>query len=100
MLTAKKHFYNYLAQPKFNLIAMEHDFQEKKRKWYILRRQLMDFGMGSIYLFMAAVMVFPETLHLTTDIFDKEFRYLFGGICALYGGWRIFRGFKKDYFTE
>ena len=30
--------------------------------------------------------------------FDKLFRYMFGGISFLYGGWRIYRGYKKEYF--
>jgi hypothetical protein len=22
----------------------------------------------------------------------------FGGLCLLYGGWRVYRGYKKNYF--
>jgi hypothetical protein len=28
---------------------------------------------------------------------DQSFRYMFGGICLLYGGFRLYRGLKKNY---
>jgi hypothetical protein len=29
---------------------------------------------------------------------DKTISYLFGGLCLLYGPFRLYRGFRKDYF--
>jgi uncharacterized membrane protein len=28
---------------------------------------------------------------------DAEFRMIFGVMCLLYGGFRLYRGFKQDY---
>jgi uncharacterized membrane protein len=28
---------------------------------------------------------------------DTEFRTIFGGMCLLYGGFRLYRGFQKEY---
>ena len=30
---------------------------------------------------------------------DKTFRYLFGGLCIIYGLFRVYRGYKKNYFN-
>jgi len=30
--------------------------------------------------------------------FDDFFRYVFSGLWLLYGGWRIYRGYKKNYY--
>ena len=34
--------------------------------------------------------------------FDLEpaFRYSFAFLCIIYGGWRMYRGYKKDYYTD
>ncbi|HUP14279.1 MAG TPA: hypothetical protein VM187_18785 [Niastella sp.] len=75
---------------------MASDFDEKKQRAYINRRAIMDLGMGLIYSGMAVVMFFPQKFGLG-DIFSAPFNYIFGGLCLLYGGFRIYRGIKKDY---
>jgi hypothetical protein len=75
---------------------MAEDFDERKQRAYINRRAIMDLGMGIIYSGMAAIMFFPEKVGLG-DIFSTPFNYIFGGLCLLYGGFRIYRGIKKDY---
>jgi hypothetical protein len=54
--------------------------------------------MGILYLAAAAFLFFAERFGFSMENFDIIFRYIFGGICALYGFWRIYRGFKKDYY--
>jgi len=76
---------------------MESDLEEKKRRAYVNRRALMDLGMGLIYIGMGVVFIFAEKFGLE-KVFSVPFNYIFGGFCLLYGGFRIYRGIKKDYY--
>jgi hypothetical protein len=53
--------------------------------------------MGALYLCGGLFLIFAEQLGFEMENFDKTFRYIFGGLCILYGSWRVYRGYKKDY---
>jgi hypothetical protein len=72
--------------------------RDKRTRNYSMMRSVMDYTMGLIYLAGAAFLFFAERFGFEMEAFDKTFRYIFGGLCALYGSWRIYRGYKKDYF--
>lgn len=87
----------YIAKVSTN-VFMDNDVREKRTKSYSVMRSVVDFTMGILYLSAAFFLFFAEKFGFSLDTFDKAFRYVFGGICAVYGSWRIYRGFKKDYF--
>ena len=79
---------------------MIEDYEKQKRKQIALRRALMDYSIGT--LITAAGIFF-----LVRDMFKLQFNekfppndmdIIFGAICILYGSWRIYRGYKKNYF--
>ncbi|MCW3087406.1 MAG: hypothetical protein JWQ78_792 [Sediminibacterium sp.] len=77
---------------------MENDFDAKKRKSYTVMRMTYDLTMALLLLGMAVVMLFAEKLKIEQlSSVDPVFRYLFGGICLLYGGFRLYRGIKREY---
>jgi hypothetical protein len=76
---------------------MQNEPIDNKRKGYILMRSTLDYGMGVLYLAVGFFLIFPELLGFEMENFDKIFRYMFGGICIVYGVWRFYRGFRKDY---
>jgi cell division protein FtsW (lipid II flippase) len=77
---------------------MEREFEQKKQKSYALMRMTYDLTMAVLFLAMAVVMLFAEQLNLEQFIsVDPLFRYMFGGICLLYGGFRLYRGIKRQY---
>ncbi len=77
---------------------MEKEMDEKKRKGYYLMRMTYDLTMSLLVLGMAVVMLFAEKLKIEQIIaVDITFRYLFGSICLLYGGFRLYRVIKRDY---
>jgi len=78
---------------------MATDFEEKKRKAYSIRRSLMDYGMGIIIAGIGMFVAFAPRFGFEIDL-DPILRYLFVGLCLLYGGFRIYRGYKKNYFNE
>ena len=77
---------------------MENDFRERRVKNYSMMRSLLDYTMGILYLAAAAFLFFAEKFGFELENFDLTFRYIFGGICLIYGSWRVYRGYKKEYY--
>ena len=77
---------------------MENDLRQKRVRSYSVMRSVLDFTMGILYLAAAVFLIFAEKFGFEMNNFDMTFRIIFGGICTLYGGWRIYRGFRKDYY--
>jgi len=77
------------------------EYEKKKRKQVSQMRSLMDFGMGVI-IFGAGVFFFFRSklgaIPLNERFPPNEIDKIFGAFCLLYGAWRIYRGYKKNYF--
>ena len=72
---------------------MLEDFQEQQRKKMIRIRSFMDFTMGGLFIAIGIVLL---VYNITTL---AEFnRKGLGVLFILYGIWRIYRGYKKNYF--
>ena len=79
-------------------MLMETDFREKQQKSYTLMRMTYDLTMAVLLLGMAVVMLLAEKLNIVQLAgIDPFFRYFFGGICLLYGGFRLYRGIRRSY---
>jgi len=74
------------------------DMEQKRIRAYTNRRSLMDLGMGLIYAAMGGFFVFKDLLGVAIDFPERPFNYVLGGLCLLYGGFRIYRGVKKNYY--
>ena len=72
--------------------------EDKRQKAYVLRRALMDYGMGLIYTAMGLFFLLSDQFGIVLEFPTKPFSYIFAGLCLLYGGFRIYRGYKKNYF--
>lgn len=77
----------------------EDKFLAKKRKAYINRRSVMDIGMGLIIAGFGVFFAVSDKLGFEFSI-DPILRYAFAGLCLLYGLFRMYRGYKKNYFNE
>ena len=79
---------------------MESDYKEKQRKSYTSMQTIYNITMGLLILGIGVMMFFSEKIGLNlTEKFggDSLMIYLFGSLCLLYGGFRLYRGIKKDY---
>ena len=77
---------------------MQESFRDKQQKSYNLMRMTYDLTMAVLILGMAVVLLLCERLKIDQiSSIDATFRYLIGGICILYGGFRLYRGIKRDY---
>ena len=79
---------------------MFEEYEKQKRKQITFRRSLMDYAMGLIFLIIGILFFFRDRLHLAflEDYPPNELDKIFGIMCMLYGSWRIYRGYKKNYF--
>ncbi len=78
---------------------MENDYRVKEKKSYNVMRMTYDLTIAVLLLGMAVIMLFADKLKIE-QLADKDnelFRYFFGGLCLLYGGFRLYRGIKRDY---
>lgn len=80
---------------------MIEEYENKKRKQVSTMKSLMDYGMGLIILLLGVFFFFrgklgkiPLNEKFPPDSLDK----IFGAFCLVYGIWRIYRGYKKNYF--
>ncbi len=78
---------------------MNDSTNDRKTKNYILMRSIMDYGMGTVILGFGVFFAFANKLGFDFRV-DSFFRYFFAGLCAVYGVFRIYRGYKKNYFSE
>jgi uncharacterized membrane protein len=79
---------------------MFEDYEKKKQKDVSIMRMIRDYGIGVVILVFGVFMFFRNQFKLQInemykpDIMDK----VLGVICVIYGAWRIYRGYKKNYF--
>jgi len=78
---------------------MFEEYENKKRKQVRQMRSIMDYGMGTLLMIAGIIFLFHDKLNVPLGdgpptLLDR----FFGGLCLLYGGWRVYRGYKKNYF--
>lgn len=81
---------------------MFEEYEKKKRKQVAQMKSLMDYGMGLLILLVGLFFIFRKKLGnfpLNDRLGEPDtLEMFFGGLCILYGAWRIYRGYKKNYF--
>ncbi|WP_121352172.1 hypothetical protein [Flavisolibacter nicotianae] len=78
---------------------MIEDFQDKHRKQRTRMRSVVDYTMGTVFLLLGVYFLIYEKLGW--KLLNREpssIDYLIGLLFVVYGGWRIYRGYKKDYY--
>lgn len=79
---------------------MLEEYEKKRRKQISSMRSMMDFAMGIIILSAGLFFFFRNwfKIEFNESFPPNDIDKIFGGICIVYGAWRIYRGFKKNYF--
>ena len=76
---------------------MENEAPDRRTKGYILMRAILDYGMGIMIFGFGIFFLVAPKLGIGFQI-EGFFRYFFSGLCLVYGAWRVYRGYKKNYF--
>ncbi|HNP22165.1 MAG TPA: hypothetical protein PKM63_16360 [Panacibacter sp.] len=76
---------------------MENDFREKQKKNYTVMRSIYNITIGIVITGIGVLMFLNEKIGLNlVQQFDPIMIYAFGGLCLLYGSFRLYRGIKKE----
>jgi hypothetical protein len=70
---------------------------DNRKRSYELRRSILDYGMGVIIFGFGIFFLLAPKLRVPIGIEDT-FRYIFSGLCLLYGVFRVYRGRQKNYY--
>ena len=57
----------------------------------------MDYGMGVIYFALGGFFLLSKQFGIVLGFPPAPFSYFFGGLCILYGAFRFYRGYRKNY---
>ena len=77
---------------------MQEDYKPQHRKAFETLQRTTSIVMALFFIAVGVMCVLAERYHIERLLqYDNVFRYLFAFICFLYGGFRLYRGFKKDY---
>ncbi|MDB5202617.1 MAG: hypothetical protein JWQ27_2026 [Ferruginibacter sp.] len=83
------------------LEEFERDPISERDRGFIRMRSMMDYGMGILWAGMGIFMLFIEKFNTGLEArFGDSSMKVFGGICLLYGAFRVYRGYKKNYLRE
>lgn len=83
------------------LEEFEKDTLSEREKGIIRMRSITNYGMGVFLILLGFFFIIP--LRSTTAIvsqYDPVLIKFFAVICFLYGAFRIYRGYKKNYFRN
>ena len=87
--------------PALKTTPMFEEYEKNRRKQVSLMRSILDYGMGLffaavgvLFFFRGNIPTFLDDYLRPPDALDK----ILGVIFFIYGSWRIYRGYKKQYF--
>ena len=73
---------------------------DNKTKRYMMMRSITDYGMGTIYLAIGVIILFAKQFNFNNSFALSMPAKLFAGLAIIYGVWRIYRGYKKNYYKR
>ncbi|MDP4148051.1 MAG: hypothetical protein Q8927_18715 [Bacteroidota bacterium] len=77
---------------------MDSDARGRKRKGYMgLMAAIMNSGRGLLICLIGVFFLLAPKFGVDFKIADTN-RYIFSGLCLLYGGWRIYRGYSNNSY--
>jgi hypothetical protein len=72
--------------------------REKTERSYRFFRRIYDFSMSSLILGIGFLLFGAKYFKMDMVLnIDNDFRLIFGTLCLVYGGFRLFRAIKQDY---
>ena len=75
---------------------MANDFEDNRKKTNVFLHSVYDFSMGVLWLCLGGFFLLHEKFGIELNI-DKVLTTIFGVAAVLYGAFRLYRGFRKNY---
>ncbi|MEP7237975.1 MAG: hypothetical protein ABI685_08925 [Ferruginibacter sp.] len=83
------------------LEEFEKEEMSDREKGYLRMRSIMDYGMGVLWTGMGLFAIFIKKFSAAlAEKYDSTAFKVFGAVCIIYGLFRIYRGYKKNYLRE
>ena len=85
--------------PTPKIAPMLEEYENKRRKQMSSMRSWMDYGRGIFFTALGVVLIFHDKLRIPVKqwISPNAVKAL-GVLFVLYGLWRLYQGYKKNYF--
>ena len=78
---------------------MLEEYEKKKQKQVSSMRSLMDYARGILFTGLGVLLFFHDKFKISiNERLPAGAVKALGVIFVLYGVWRIYRGYKKNYF--
>lgn len=79
---------------------MFEEYENKRKKQVSQMRALLDYGIGVLIVVIGTFFIIRDKFDLVINETrpPNNTQKIFGALCVLYGAWRIYRGYKKNYF--
>jgi hypothetical protein len=74
--------------------------RDGKDRNYLRMRSIRDYTMGIIWLSMGIFLMFPTKFGNRFQQYNDPLIKGFAAICILYSLFRMYRGYKKNYYNE
>ena len=72
-----------------------------REKGIIHMRTITNYGMGAFMIIAGFFFMFPTSYTAAfVNQYDPVLIKIFAAVCWLYGAFRIYRGYKKNYFRD
>jgi fucose 4-O-acetylase-like acetyltransferase len=73
----------------------------ERQRGIIQMRTISNYGMGLFFIVAGFVFMFPTKYTITfLSKYDDALIKMFAIICWIYGAFRVFRGYQKNYFND
>ncbi|MEO5889645.1 MAG: hypothetical protein ABIQ31_05295 [Ferruginibacter sp.] len=83
------------------LEEFEKEQLSERDKGLIRMRSITNYGMGGFMIIVGFFFMFPVKLtQAYINQYDPVLIKIFAIICWMYGAFRIYRGYKKNYFRN
>ena len=80
---------------------MERNYRPPQQKSGVRIRSAADLTRAALILMIGVIMVLGDKFGIKAlterlGVIDESLRYIFGGLCLFYGGFRLYRALKRD----
>ncbi|MEP7141262.1 MAG: hypothetical protein ABI707_00265 [Ferruginibacter sp.] len=83
------------------LEEFEKEQLSEREKGFIRMRSITNYGMGVFMILVGCFFMFPVKLtEVYINRYDPVLIKAFAVVCWVYGAFRIYRGYKKNYFRN
>lgn len=81
---------------------MLDEYEKKRKRQVSTMRSILDYGMGLLFIVLGVMIFLRDKISLGEN---ESFKMnvptkIIGPIFVLYGLWRVYKGYKKNYFND